>query len=335
MSTKPSAVIFSRLKLLQNKLRFLRSRETLKPLLYQASLKHMIDNIGATNKRFAEVAVIGPEPAYFLENCPANVEPLNIFVCDISGAAIVEARRQIDGSPIVMRRFSKAKIYYVVVDEQLWPFKEAQLDLIVSNMHLHWTNDLHVSFSRLLESMRLEGSLHGAMLGEDSLMELRIAFTLAESERCGGVSQHVSPMISITELGNLLNRCSFSMPSVFSSKSLLLFDSCLDLMQLLSEIGGSNAMVHTRQGVFKDNLNATIAIYDSLFRHEDRVYSTLQTMYFNCWKEAKVEQSWAQKQKLKAASIKDMEKEIKELAIEFKGKIRSGQIVGDKVIPNE
>ena len=34
----------------------------------------------------------------------------------------------------------------------------------------------------------------GTIFGENTLEELRIAFTLAENERSGGVSQHTSPL---------------------------------------------------------------------------------------------------------------------------------------------
>lgn len=75
--------------------------------------------------------------------------------------------------------------------------------------------------------------LLGAVLGEETLQELRIALTLSESERCGGVSQHVSPFVTITELGNLLTRLSYNLPTVFSEKRMLYFQSCFDLMQYL------------------------------------------------------------------------------------------------------
>lgn len=45
--------------------------------------------------------------------------------------------------------------------------------------------------------------------------ELRIAMTLAESERSGGISPHTNPFITIIELGNLLTRNKFNLPTVF------------------------------------------------------------------------------------------------------------------------
>jgi NADH dehydrogenase [ubiquinone] 1 alpha subcomplex assembly factor 5 len=56
------------------------------------------------------------------------------------------------------------------------------------------------------------------MLGADTLQELRISYTLAENERYGGVSQHISPFASITEIGNLITRLNYTLPTVFSQR---------------------------------------------------------------------------------------------------------------------
>ena len=81
------------------------------------------------------------------------------------------------------------------------------IDLIVSCGHLHFVNELQVTFQRFLESLEPDGVLIGSIFGENTLEELRIAFTLAENERSGGISPHINPFISIVEIGNLLTRC--------------------------------------------------------------------------------------------------------------------------------
>lgn len=45
------------------------------------------------------------------------------------------------------------------------------------------------------------------MLGGDTLQEMRICMNLAELERDGGVSPVISPMLSLTDLGNIFARC--------------------------------------------------------------------------------------------------------------------------------
>ena len=85
-------------------------------------------------------------------------------------------------------------------------------------MHLHWVNDLQVVLIKWLESLEADGTLVGSMFGADTLQELRIAYTLAENERYGGVSQHISPFITISEIGNLLTRFNYTLPTICTER---------------------------------------------------------------------------------------------------------------------
>jgi NADH dehydrogenase [ubiquinone] 1 alpha subcomplex assembly factor 5 len=48
-----------------------------------------------------------------------------------------------------------------------------------------------------------------SFIGGDTLQELRICMNLAESERDGGVSPVIAPILGITEIGNLFGRSKF------------------------------------------------------------------------------------------------------------------------------
>jgi len=155
----------------------------------------------------------------------------------------------------------------------------------VSSLNLHWVNDVPVTLPRILDSLKPDGALIGTMFGEETLQELRIAFTLAESERSGGVSQHVSPMISIVDFGNLLTRCKYNLPTIYTEKKILKFDSPFDLMQFLQYMGENNALLQTRKTVLKDVILGAVAIYNSLFTDKiGRVSATFEIINFLGWK---------------------------------------------------
>lgn len=88
------------------------------------------------------------------------------------------------------------------------------LDLIVSNCDLHWSNSLEGSFQTYLNSLVPDGLFIGNMIGGDTLQEARICLNLAMQEREGGVSPMISPMMSITDVGNVFSRQKFNMPTV-------------------------------------------------------------------------------------------------------------------------
>jgi NADH dehydrogenase [ubiquinone] 1 alpha subcomplex assembly factor 5 len=105
----------------------------------------------------------------------------------------------------------------VVDEEKDWAkeFKSDSFDLIISNMHLHWVNDLERTLQGFSETLQADGLFMGSMVGGDSLQELRICLSLAESEREGGVSPLGSPMLSITDVGNILAKgAKFNMPTI-------------------------------------------------------------------------------------------------------------------------
>lgn len=62
--------------------------------------------------------------------------------------------------------------------------------------------------------LKPDGVFIGAMVGGETLYELRCSLQLAETEREGGFSPHVSPYTAVTDLGNLLGQAGFTMLTV-------------------------------------------------------------------------------------------------------------------------
>ncbi|XP_064915935.1 arginine-hydroxylase NDUFAF5, mitochondrial isoform X2 [Columba livia] len=98
----------------------------------------------------------------------------------------------------------------VVADEEFLPFKEDTFDLVVSSLSLHWVNDLPRAFREIHQVLKPDGVFIGAMFGGDTLYELRCSLQLAELEREGGFSPHVSPFTAVSDLGHLLSRAGFT-----------------------------------------------------------------------------------------------------------------------------
>lgn len=178
----------------------------------------------------------------------------------------------------------------------------------------------------------------GCVFGADTLEELRIAFTLAETERNGGVSQHTNPFISIIELGNLLGRCNYNLPTVFSEKKQVIFDGALQLMQFLQNIGENNALMGVRPPFsLYETLFSTIAIYESMFpyTHENlgdkkMVSATFEEIYFLSWKYHE-----SQQKPKKRGSAQFSLKQLQEEMIEIEGKENSGKVEYGEIIEDD
>ncbi|KAJ3057693.1 NADH dehydrogenase [ubiquinone] 1 alpha subcomplex assembly factor 5, partial [Podochytrium sp. JEL0797] len=64
----------------------------------------------------------------------------------------------------------------------------------MSSMSMHWVNDLPGALIQIRKCLKPDGVFLGAMVGGETLFELRTSLQLAQIEREGGVAPHVSPM---------------------------------------------------------------------------------------------------------------------------------------------
>ncbi|PON72581.1 Methyltransferase type [Trema orientale] len=86
---------------------------------------------------------------------------------------------------------------FIVGDEEFLPVKESSLDLVISCLGLHWTNDLPGAMIQSRLALKPDGLFLAAILGGETLKELRIACTVAQMEREGGISPRVSPLAQV------------------------------------------------------------------------------------------------------------------------------------------
>ena len=88
----------------------------------------------------------------------------------------------------------------VVGDEERLPIRENSVDGAVSCLSLHWVNDIPGALSQICRALKPDSPFIGAMFGGDTLFELRSALQVAQLEREGGISPHVSPFVGAHHL---------------------------------------------------------------------------------------------------------------------------------------
>lgn len=127
----------------------------------------------------------------------------------------------------------------------------------------------------------------GAVLGGDTLFELRTSLQLAEQERRGGIANRVSPMIDPKDAPSLLNRAGFTLTTVDTDELTINYPSIWELMADLRDMGESNAILGRRTHISRDVLLAADAIYKELYGNADgTVPATFQIIFFIGWKPA-------------------------------------------------
>jgi SAM-dependent methyltransferase len=173
----------------------------------------------------------------------------------------------------------------LVVDGEGKPLAPESLDLVVSALALQFVNDLPGTLAQIRRALKPDGLLLAAMLGGETLTELRQAFAQAESEIEGGMSPRVAPFADLRDIGALLQRAGLALPVIDSDRATVRYASIFDLMQDLRRMGATNAMVERRRAPLR---RATLIrlgeIYAERFSDADgRIRATFETIWLSGW----------------------------------------------------
>lgn len=175
----------------------------------------------------------------------------------------------------------------VIDDEETIPYEPGSFDLVMSSMSLHWINDLPGIFTQINNVLKPDCPFIGAMLGGDTLFELRTSLQLAEQERRGGMSPRVSPLADVRDMGGLLQKAGFKMLTVDVDDIVVDYPDTFALMQDLQAMGEGNAVLGREMGAIqRDVLLAAEGIYRELHGNPDgSIPATFRVIYMIGWHE--------------------------------------------------
>lgn len=173
----------------------------------------------------------------------------------------------------------------VAADEEELPFADASLDLAVSALALHAVNDLPGTLAQIRRALKPDGLFLAALLGGETLTELRQSFAAAESEIEGGVSPRVAPFADVRELGALLQRAGLALPVADTDRLTVRYATPFDLMRDLRGMGATNALVERRRTPLKRaTLQRMAEIYAERFSDPDgRVRASFDIVWLSGW----------------------------------------------------
>jgi SAM-dependent methyltransferase len=169
--------------------------------------------------------------------------------------------------------------------DEVVPLPAGSIDLAVSALALQFVNDLPGVLVQIRRALRPDGLLLAAMIGGDTLTELRQSFAQAESEIEGGVSPRVAPFADLREVGALLQRAGFALPVVDSERITVRYDTVFALMHDLRRMGATNALVERRRTPLRRMTLLRMAeIYGEHFADPDRrLRATFEIVWLSGW----------------------------------------------------
>ena len=173
----------------------------------------------------------------------------------------------------------------VVADAEALPFRDGALDLVVSALALQLVNDLPGTLIQIRRALKGDGLFLAALLGGDTLTELRQSFAAAEAEVEGGVSPRVAPFADVREMGALLQRAGFALPVTDADRLTVRYASPFRLMAELRRMGAANALAERRRTPLRRaTLRRMAEIYAARFADPDgKVRATFEVIWLSGW----------------------------------------------------
>ena len=173
----------------------------------------------------------------------------------------------------------------VVADEEALPFANASIDLVVSALALQFVNDLPGTLIQIRWVLKPDGLLLAALVGGESLSEMREAIAAAEIEIEGGVSPRVAPFADVRELGALLQRAGFALPVVDSERLVVRYDSIFALIRDLRHMGATNILnERRRKPLNRATVQRMAEFYRERFADEDgRLRASFAIVWLSGW----------------------------------------------------
>ena len=170
-------------------------------------------------------------------------------------------------------------------DDEVLELAPQSLHLAVSALALHFANDLPGLMTQIRRALRPDGLFLAALLGGDTLTELRQAFAAAEVESEGGLSPRVLPFADLRDLGALLQRAGFALPVTDVDRVVVRYANAFALMQDLRRMGATNVLAERRRTPLRRATLLRMAeIYSERFADGDgRIRATFDVVWLSGW----------------------------------------------------
>ena len=170
-------------------------------------------------------------------------------------------------------------------DGEVLPLQPGSIDLALSALAFQFVNDLPGVLAQIRRALKPDGLLMAAMLGGDTLTELRQSFAAAEAEVEGGVSPRVAPFADLRDVGALLQRAGFALPVTDVDHIVVRYDSAFALMHDLRRMGATNILMERRRApTRRATMLRMTEIYRERFSDPDgRIRATFDVIWLSGW----------------------------------------------------
>ena len=226
-------------------------------------------------------------PATFLLDRVADdmAERLGAVLRDFKSAAEIGTPGRGVGETLAGRFGRYEKIDLPAQETEPLALEAQSLDLVMSALAFQFVNDLPGVLAQIRRALRPDGLLMAAMIGGDTLTELRQSFAAAESELESGMSPRVAPFADLRDVGALLQRAGLALPVTDVDRIVVRYDNAFGLMHDLRRMAAANILVERRRAPTRRATMLRMAeIYGERFADPDgRIRATFDIVWLSGW----------------------------------------------------
>jgi malonyl-CoA O-methyltransferase len=162
----------------------------------------------------------------------------------------------------------------VCADMARLPFAAGGIDLVWSNMALHWAADPQAALRDFHRVLATDGLLMFSTLGPDTLAELRAAAGAA----------HVHAFADMHDLGDMLVGAGFAAPVMDMERLTLVYGSGAALLADLRASGQTSARADAPRGLAGRRFRAALEAGLAAQMRDGKLPATFEIVYGHAWK---------------------------------------------------
>jgi malonyl-CoA O-methyltransferase len=202
-------------------------------------------------------------------------------VVGVDAAAAMAARSPAAARSLLSRLLpAKAGIDLLCGDFGNLPFGPNSIDLVWSNLALHWHPQPDRVFAEWRRVLRVEGLLMFSNFGPDTFRELRNAFAALDD------AAHVLPFVDMHDFGDQLVEAGFSTPVMDMEVITVTYDTAEALLADVRALGGNPLATRRRGLVGRAAWHRVLAALEAQRRPDGKLGLTFEVIYGHAFRPA-------------------------------------------------
>jgi SAM-dependent methyltransferase len=153
-----------------------------------------------------------------------------------NGKSLIQTEVVIGSRSDEMQSSKKIDNFYLVDDENL-EFADNSFDLILSNLNLHFINDIPAFLLNAKKMLKPNGVFIASFFGGETLGKLRNVLFEVEQKKFGGISPRIAPLIHVKDAGMLMQKAGFFDPVADSEVISVEYSDFFKLLHDLRNMG--------------------------------------------------------------------------------------------------